>query len=108
MELNQKKLHLNGNGGIDLNKVYWLKLPNMSDDSVHQKVKTVFGEVIDQGKDVLIIPVSREFTSGNEIAQGFWKSMGHHDLSTFLPYNNRRRARRRRLKMKMDRRQKRI
>lgn len=66
-----------GNDDIDLSKVYWVKLPDkLSDESVHAKVEAVFGEVGSAGKDVLIIPVSRDFTSKHQVSQGFLKAFG--------------------------------
>lgn len=61
---------------VDLSKVYWLKLPKTVDDeSVRKKVHAVFSEVTGQGKDAIIIPVSRGFMSSEEVSRGFLKAV---------------------------------
>lgn len=61
---------------INLKKVYWLKLPDkLPDQNVHQKVDALFGEVSGDGKDVLVIPISREYTSPDDVSDGFMKAM---------------------------------
>jgi hypothetical protein len=64
------------NDDVDLSKVYWLKLPQTdSDQVVHHKVEEVFSEVKGDGKDALIIPVSRDLTSTQEVSNGFLKAV---------------------------------
>lgn len=64
-----------GNDEIDLKSVYWLKLPENEDEGILQKVHGVLTGMRDNGKDVIMIPVSKGYMSKEDVANGFLRAV---------------------------------
>jgi len=59
--------------GIDLSKVYWIKLPEEQNmEMVHDKVQKVLTGISASDRDVLIIPVTKAFTSKQQVTNEFF------------------------------------
>lgn len=60
---------------IDLNSVYWLKLPQDDTSDALDKVHGVISNLNQCDRDLLIIPVSKGFTTQEDLASGFLRAV---------------------------------
>ena len=60
---------------IDLTSVYWLKLPANGDVGVLEKIHHIVNKMRGSGRDLLIIPVGRGYTTQQDLARGFLRAV---------------------------------